>query len=151
MRSVAHHNDRAGAARSGGVRGGGSGRRLKVVRRKSEPMLNSERMAHLPKTRALEPMPELPPGYDPARAEHIRELWDAVHASDDPKEQERLWAELGQYILGAVRVSAHNSIRSFASGRLATPAPARPRLSCWSWASAGRLSPAGAAVLCCHF
>jgi hypothetical protein len=75
-------------------------RRLKVVRRKSEPMLNSERMAHLPKTPTLEPMPELPPGYDPARAEHIRELWDAVHASDDPKEQERLWAELGQYILG---------------------------------------------------
>ena len=48
----------------------------------------------------LEPMPELPPGYDPARADHIRELWEAVHATDDPKEQERLWAELGEYILG---------------------------------------------------
>jgi hypothetical protein len=49
---------------------------------------------------ASDSMPELPPNYDPARAEHIRELWAAMHASHDPLEQARLWDELGEYILG---------------------------------------------------
>jgi hypothetical protein len=74
-------------------------RRLKVVRRESQPMLNSKRMAHMAKTPTLEPMPELPSGYDPARAEHIRELWDTLHATQDPDKQRRIWAELGDYIL----------------------------------------------------
>ena len=73
------------------------------VKQKLSTMINSRRMAHTSKTPTLELMPELPPGYDPARAEHIRELWDAVHRSTDPEEQERLWAELGEYILGPSR------------------------------------------------
>jgi hypothetical protein len=56
-------------------------------------------MAPMAKTPTLEPMPELPPGYDPARAERIRELWDTMHATQDPEEQRRIWDELGDYIL----------------------------------------------------
>jgi hypothetical protein len=57
----------------------------------------------MPETRkppTLEPMPDLPPGCDPARAEHIRQLCYSALAADDPEESERLWEELFGYIFG---------------------------------------------------
>jgi hypothetical protein len=45
---------------------------------------------------------ELPPtGYDPARADHIRELVEAMRDADDPKERERLAEELALFIFGS--------------------------------------------------
>jgi hypothetical protein len=60
-------------------------------------------MAKTHEVESPEAMPSLPPNYDPARAERIRELWKAMHASDDPAEKERIWDELGDYILGPSR------------------------------------------------
>lgn len=58
------------------------------------------------KTREIElptTIPPLPPDYDPTRAKRIRELWEAMQASDDRAEKERIWNELGDYILGPPR------------------------------------------------
>lgn len=60
-------------------------------------------MSDTRKTPTLEPLPDLPADYDPARAEHIRELVESMRASNDPLERDRLADELSLFIFGSAR------------------------------------------------
>jgi hypothetical protein len=54
---------------------------------------------------------DLPPGYDPARANRLRELGEQLIAASDPQEIDRLKRELRAFLIGTTPDHLANAAR----------------------------------------